>query len=534
MVPPLIVFDDRFIINSYVETDILQHYAGWINFRNSPWHFPLGFTDNLGYPQGTMISFTDSIPLAAIFFKIFAGVLPDTFQYFGIWILLCFILQGLAASLLLKEFKVSKSVYFAGLLFFLCSPILLERSFRHTALGSHFLILFAIYLYCHSIRCTKIFCWWKYSILLTLAIGIHPYFLPLIFVFVIANIIDCWNTDRQKNHISKLLFYGALTLAVPALWGYAIGVIGQGIRLRGDGFGFYSMNLNSIINPISCGKILWSQILTVMPQIRGNYDGFNYLGLGILLLIVHIAVGLLLRTSSSQNSITGVLKSHVGLISVIVFMTLFAVSNVVTLNDKELLTYPLPKFTRFFTGSFRASSRMFYGVYYLIILGCIVYADRCFRSIKIQKVSINLLALFLAIQLFDIWPALKAKHLLFQPQTISETYAQNHAEFEKSFYEFAKDAASVIHLEWTTFDKELACYEGKARIPHSNVNLANRGNYAETFKFTQKAFDELSKGKINPKTLYVVGKEESLQALPLEKFTILHPKEKVYLLKARL
>ncbi|MGA1227593.1 MAG: DUF6311 domain-containing protein, partial [Tamlana sp.] len=53
-----------------------QHYLGWVYFLDEPWHFPIGYIENFNYPAGTNIGYTDSIPLLAIFFKIFSFLLP--------------------------------------------------------------------------------------------------------------------------------------------------------------------------------------------------------------------------------------------------------------------------------------------------------------------------------------------------------------------------------------------------------------------------------------------------------------------------
>ena len=45
------------------------------------------------------------------------------------------------------------------------------------------------------------------------------------------------------------------------------------------------MNLNALINPSSRGGYTWSRLLPQQPQATGQYDGFNYLGLGVLILV---------------------------------------------------------------------------------------------------------------------------------------------------------------------------------------------------------------------------------------------------------
>ena len=66
--------------------DPAQHYLGWELFRRSPVHLPyIGANYNAVYPFRTSVLFTDSLPLAALLFKLLGGVLPARFQYFGWW-----------------------------------------------------------------------------------------------------------------------------------------------------------------------------------------------------------------------------------------------------------------------------------------------------------------------------------------------------------------------------------------------------------------------------------------------------------------
>ncbi len=99
---------DSWIYNGYVEEDIIQRYAGWLYYRAAPWSWPLTVAENLSQPYGASIVFTDSLPLAAAFFKLLGPLLPATFQYFG-WInLLNFALQGSFAVLLVRRFGLGR------------------------------------------------------------------------------------------------------------------------------------------------------------------------------------------------------------------------------------------------------------------------------------------------------------------------------------------------------------------------------------------------------------------------------------------
>ena len=95
---------DGWLLNN--QGDLTQHYIGWEFFRKTKWHFPIGLTDGLIAGRPMSVMFTDSIPLFAVFFKLLSPLLPETFQYFGLWGLFYFIMQGgLSASLLRKLTK---------------------------------------------------------------------------------------------------------------------------------------------------------------------------------------------------------------------------------------------------------------------------------------------------------------------------------------------------------------------------------------------------------------------------------------------
>ena len=66
---------------------------GWTFFKEDQWRFPLGANPNYGLDVSTSIIFSDSIPLFAFLFKVFKGFLSENFQYFSLWILMCFFLQ---------------------------------------------------------------------------------------------------------------------------------------------------------------------------------------------------------------------------------------------------------------------------------------------------------------------------------------------------------------------------------------------------------------------------------------------------------
>ena len=146
-IEPVIFTNEYFVVNGYIEKDLSQHYSGWMLYRNSPWRFPLGLGQNIAYPYGNVVSFTDSIPLLAIFFKVFSGILPATFQYFGLFIMVCYILQGGFGALLASNFSNSYTKNILSAAVFVLTPVMIERAFRHCGLTAHFLLLAGLYYY---------------------------------------------------------------------------------------------------------------------------------------------------------------------------------------------------------------------------------------------------------------------------------------------------------------------------------------------------------------------------------------------------
>ena len=142
-----IVLDPSRVGWLFSDDDPLQHYLGWSFFQKSPWGIPIGVNPNYGLDISSSIIYSDSIPLLAILFKIFSNYLPNTFQYFGIWMLLCFILQSWFAWILLGIVSKDWIIRISAITLFLFSPIMLNRIGAHAALSGHFVILAAIYFY---------------------------------------------------------------------------------------------------------------------------------------------------------------------------------------------------------------------------------------------------------------------------------------------------------------------------------------------------------------------------------------------------
>src|SRR5215831_5951180 len=80
---------------SWIFGDNATYYSAWEQYRHDQHlHFPLAWTERIGYPIGTSVAFMDGLPLAAVVLRPLSPLLPVPFQYLGLWATLSFVLQA--------------------------------------------------------------------------------------------------------------------------------------------------------------------------------------------------------------------------------------------------------------------------------------------------------------------------------------------------------------------------------------------------------------------------------------------------------
>ena len=508
---PLSVTNDDFLRGGYIEQDVRQHYAGWLFYRNAPLSIPFCISPDINWPQGMSIAFTDSIPLFAAFFRLLSPILPGTFQYFGIFTALCFMLQGGFAALLLNLFTSKCSLCLLGALPFVSSPILIERAFRHTSLAAHFFILAAIYYYLLSHKENR----YRYKglfIINCLSITIHPYFVPMTFAITFALLIEY--CVRKAVFFRPFLWLCA-NLAGCFAFGWLFGVFssaGSGAGGSGVDYGFFSMNLNALWNPTSRGNIIWSRILPVQNQVGGNYDGFNYLGFGILAALLLLFVLLLVF---SWRSIPKLLCTFWGACTVSICLTCFAITHIITANGATLAALPLPRALIAIATTLRSSGRMFWPVYYALMLFAVIGVLSIGKSISGRYTPVLALVILCSVQLFDLSPALiqKSNSMRHYSPVINDIvtgstpmlcettnfFALTHGKYEK--------LAALDQLTYTGIS--LALYSADENMLNTDTSFFARYDEGVAAEQRNNLFNELNQGLLPANTLYVTEKEET-------------------------
>jgi hypothetical protein len=369
--------------------DLSQHYLGWKLFRNSAWHFPLGLMDNIVYPFKISIIYTDSIPLFAVIFKLLSPILPENFQYFGLFGILCYALQGGIGALVVKKIGGNTDQSIIGSMFFTLSTVMIWRLYFHTSLAAHFILLLCILLCLQeNLNQKKRIIFW--SCLFVLSVLIHMYFVPMVMVFMFFQLLR--NYFLTKNFKNQCVVIGSAFLILIGTM-FCFGAFYFVKTSDRGGLGNAATNLNSFFNPMGM-----SRFIKDMPLVSAfPHEGFSYLGLGIILFIIIIIAyrinqGTLLKTTVESK--TGLFPYIIGIAA---SFLLFSLSPTIALNQYKLFTYPVLWPIDQLWSVFRSTGRMTWPILYIIITFCVWWAVTRFS----RKKAVIILSVLLFIQWVD-------------------------------------------------------------------------------------------------------------------------------------
>ena len=390
--------------------DVSTHHLGWKLFRDSAWYFPFGLMDNIVYPFKISIMYNDSIPLFAIIFKLLSPVLPEKFQYFGLFGILCYILQGGIGALIVKKTGGNTVQSIIGSMFFILSTVMMVRMFFHFPVLAHFILLLCILAYLENNNYSlkkRIFVWGG---LLALSVSINSYFVPMVMIFLFFCLIREYTITRKIK--KQLIAFGASLLILIGTM-FCLGAFSF-VTVRDaslEGLGVNSANLNTFINPqqfvLNVGDMPlalegMSYFLKDMPLATTvQYEGYAYLGLGIILLGISVLFLSIQTMKKGRSDLKTCKKQQVlPIIGIVLSFLIFSLSPTVTFNQYKLFTYPVIKPVELLWASFRNTGRMIWPVVYIIMTVCIWQVIKQFSA----KKSILVLCVFLLIQWADLKP----------------------------------------------------------------------------------------------------------------------------------
>lgn len=383
--------------------DITQYITGFNAFVREPWHWPLLRLESVNWPDGTLATFLDTVPLYALVLKLFAhgSGLPFRNPY-PAWLMLCYLLQGAGAWWLCREARLRSWVALAVLTVLLATFPALTYRIHHTSLMSQWMLLFALALYVRGTRLDRL-AGWGWTALLVLGFYVN------IYLFCMASFLFAADLLRQWRRHS-LLHVAPAALGAPLLLGLSLLVTMLPLASGGGGgewgFGYYSMNL---LAPFAGGKLLqWPHAIAN----GGQGEGFNYLGVFLLGFTLY---ALQLRRRHDPDF----WPRHRALQAVLALLALYALSNAVYLGELLVLRLDLPEWAEEFTQQMRASGRFFWPVGYAVVVFTVITVQRYAGRWRAAALLLALAWL----QLWDLQPhheAARANTVLAAPSRIDQ------------------------------------------------------------------------------------------------------------------
>lgn len=526
--------------------DLTQHYMGWVFYRDTPWTFPLGLTEGI-YSEPVSVVYTDSIPLFALFFKIFSGILPDSFQYMGLFGLMCYGLMGGFGALVTRRYTSNVLVNGISATLFVLSPILLNRMYLHTALSAHFLIVAGIvlWLYRDKMRWNRYLISW--IVLIAGGTLINAYFTPILLGILLCSILQDIITGAK---IGKNIVLLALPILVSLFGAWIMGMFyGETNASGSGGLDMLSFNLDGFFNPMTYAtsfghfthdfrEVTYSGIVRGFPLLSPyQNEGFAYLGLGMIILVIiafvlliaYIIRRLIGRSRSNDSSPKRgktytrrrIISVIVSLLVYLVVFTLLAMSPKWTIGEVEILNIPWPKMIWDLLSTFRSTGRFIWPVYYMIMsLALLIptyifvrndkdtYATNIFprRNVFVieKAIIIAILVLVVIVQIIDLWPAMKQKHNDFHKEVeyVSDLTSPSWEEIA------AKCDTIVVYppssdLYWdgiSALTFEIFAHEHNMSM---NMTYMSRDLTEFADEKTNAEFEERAKGKTYPNHMYL-------------------------------
>jgi hypothetical protein len=369
------------------ENDMSQWLVSYLYLMKTPWSLPLLFTPNLNYPTGLVTFWCDPLPWLALAGRAIYSVTGAVTNLAGPYLIACFLLNGVAMTVLLATAgQRTVLAAAAGSLQAIATPFFMFR-WGHISLMGQYIIIFGLALYLYSInnpyrfRTTAI-----WFVLLLLALLTSPYLLVMTAAVWVSSI---YQPTRPHNR-SYGGIVAELFVFMAAFGGvfYALGAFERHISAASAFYGNFSFNLLSPFIPQMSG-VIWPASHYYMSL----YEGFAYIGIGMLLLTAYSASAWLewIRTSW---------RRHIMIAMAFVILLAVAVSNRAFAGRWEMFSFSLPDTVLQALGIVRSSGRFIWPIGYTLVAGTLILALRTRR----RPAGVMVVIACTVIQLIDVEP----------------------------------------------------------------------------------------------------------------------------------
>jgi hypothetical protein len=495
--------------------DRAQSFLGWHFYRHASESFPLGAIPDLLYPVGSSLAYSDAHPWFSIALKPLSPHMPATWQISGPWLVLSYALLGWFAFLVLQALLDDARVAVLGSVLIVMSPVLTRRGV-HLSLCAQWLLLaaFLLVLRARGDRSLLRFVA-PWSALLVIACATHPYLAMMVMVIGLAacasgtplcrlRLADDARRAVGTRWPALLALRAAVLLLVAAVTFVAFGYASGPSAVAG-GFGTHSANLLTLIDAQG-----GSRLLPALPALRGQSEGYGFLGTGALALLLVAALARLAAPIAGRAAPAPGTRGELRLLALaVVAMALFALATTILLGTSEVATArrlyawlePLPSI-------FRASGRFVWPLHYALLVAAVVWLARALPPRAAALVLVAAIAL-------QAWDGAA-------DYTASDARAQGKRTYWKALRSPIWAAAGDDHDEIRLippnindtpcpgdnyprhFSIPFAYQAGRQAMRINSGHLSRQPRAALAAACTMTA-DEVAVGRIDPRVVYVVS-----------------------------
>jgi hypothetical protein len=351
--------------------DIATAQTGWDFYRHAPWSARIALNPAYGMDYSGSIIFSDAVPLLAIPFKALSPLLPEPFQYFGLWTFASFVLQGVFGWALMSRATENPVARILGAILISLTPLYCYRlvSCTHMSLTAHWMVLAGLCL-CLPPHTRRPWLWW--GLLLAAAAFTHIYLFAMVAALWCADLARRAFLDPRKTWPEPLGVGAALAALI-----WATGIWSGPAGVHQGGFGWFKMNVFALFDPdgwtsTAIDRPGWSYILPDLPNWGGDFEGFAFLGLGGIALI---AIAIWFARPAWRGAEPRRLLPYAPLAAALVGMAIFALSQNVTFGDKNFYVWwPQPLQT--LGELFRSTGRFIWPFYYFLFFAAVFLIAR--------------------------------------------------------------------------------------------------------------------------------------------------------------
>jgi len=474
--------------------DPSANLTGWLHFRIAPWTWPLGSAPGLVYPLGASVATTDGIPWFAVIGKLLSPVLPADFQYLGLYLGLSFTLQGVMGARLTSLVSDRLVDQALGGAAFAVAPVLFAR-LGHTSLCGQWPVLLALDANLRPQADRRQAA--RTAALLAGALfyvsGVQPYLACMIFPFTLSFLWTCarervvrWPWAAAAGGVMAAILVGTFLL-----FGFLGGSEPTGI----EGFGIYQADVLSLVN--SAGR---SRFLPPIPATpRQWFEGFGYLGLGVLGLLAALggALAARRRLPAGWRRILPVTVVALG-------WFFYSLSGKVTLAGREVLDLDgAYSHISVITSALRTSGRFVWPLHYLLTAAAVLGWLRWQRGRP--AVAAAGLALAVALQVAEMLPPATIAEITAGPRTM---YPPPDPAPWKALGRYEHLALVPARYGVQPAPWEMRLHAALAYVAYHlgatfNGGFTARMRHEQAVALSQALQAEVATGTLRPNTLYV-------------------------------